>query len=417
MKHKLIGLTVVILTVFLSIIPVSANEGLPFDVIPKFTDSQEDGVTNYISIKGNGDSKRETFEFEVKNKSDREHEVVISVVDAYTSPSGLVQYDVKGSENSEIINDKQKMSNHLTLEQQNKEGNLIVKLEPKETRVIKANLDAKNVEGTLLGGLTFKLFQEGDEVEEDGTTFQINNEISMVIGVIVEFDYNGEVDFVIDEPYVDPMPSYYAIRLPVTMESPTFKNTKVVYDVLLDGEKQFGTNLEYEFTPKSKTNISLPWELESIKTDKTYRIRGYIEYSEDGKDTFEPFDFTFKHKSDESIVDKITSPFVKPLEEGEFPWLLFITLLASIIIIIGILIARKRKRTYYILAVLNSELPNEIGISDDYYNVVAEIEEIPNGGRETIIGIYKKVLSNEGEMYYTLDKEKTEEINDGKREP
>lgn len=416
MKHKLIGLTVAILTVFLSIIPVSANEGLPFDVIPKFTDGQEDGVTNYISIKGNGDSKRETFEFEVKNKSDREHEIVISVVDAYTSPSGLVQYDVKGSENSEIIDDKQKMSNHLTLEQQNKEGNLIVKLEPKETRVIKANLDAKNVEGTLLGGLTFKLFQEGDGFEEDGTTFQINNEISMVIGVIVEFDYNREVDFVIDEPYVDPMPSYYAIRLPVTMESPTFKSAELVYDVLLDDEVQFGANLEYEFTPKSKTNVSLPWELETIKTDKTYRIKGYIGYLENGEEAHEPFDFTFKHKADESIVDKVTSPFMKPLEEGRFPWLLFFTL--SIIIIITIItIIKKRKTTYYVLAMLSSDLPNEIRPHDDYYNVIAEVEEIPKGGKETTIGVYKKVLSNKNELYYILDKEKTEESNDGKREP
>ena len=416
MKHKLIGLTAAILTVFLSIVPVSANEGLPFDVIPEFTDGQEDGVTNYISIKGNGDSKRETFEFKIKNKSDREHEVVVSVVDAYTSPSGLVQYDVKGSENSEIIDDKQKMSNHLTLEQQNKEGNLIVKLEPKETRVIKANLDAKNVEGTLLGGLTFKLFQEGDEVEEDGTTFQINNEISMVIGVIVEFDYNGEVDFVIDEPYVDPMPSYYAIRLPVTMESPTFKSAELVYDVLLDDEVQFGANLGYEFTPKSKTNVSLPWELETIKTDKTYRIKGYIGYLENGEETHEPFDFTFKHKADESIVDKVTSPFMKPLEEGRFPWLLFFTL--SIIIITTIItIIKKRKTTYYVLAMLSSDLPNEIRPHDDYYNVIAEVEEIPKGGKETTIGVYKKVLSNKNELYYILDKEKTEESNDGKREP
>ena len=60
---------------------------------------------------------------------------------------------------------------------------------------------------------------------------------------------------------------------------------------------------------------------------------------------------------------------------------------------------------------LNSNLPNEIRSHDNYYNVLVEVEEIPKGSKETTIGVYRKILNNKNEVYYILDKEKTEENN------
>src|SRR5690606_24247609 len=158
----------------------------------------------------------------------------ISIVDAYTSPSGVIQYVNESSENSEIVNEHYKISRYIESE------NDTVTLNQGESKTVSIQLDVEQMEGVLLGGVNFSAVEKGEEVKEADSTFQINNQINMVIGVMASFETDKETSFIIGEPTIDPMPSYYAIRLPITIDAPVLQqNVLIQYEVLHEDKQIF----------------------------------------------------------------------------------------------------------------------------------------------------------------------------------
>lgn len=368
---------------------IFAESGVPFEIKPILTDEQEEDVANYISINVNGDSKEEVFEFSLKNRAKESREVIIEVVDAYTSPNGVVQYTNIETENSKIVDDKYKMTSHLTLE-----GNNVITLKGGEETIIKTHLDAKGLEGALLGGVSFQLHEEGKGDGEEDSSFKINNKINMVVGVLVNFDTDKDVNVILDSPFVDPMPSYYAVRLPITMESPLFKKVSMNYEVLKNGKVMFDGESDYEFAPKTQVNVSIPWKAETINNDEDYQLRGTLEYTNKGGEIQEqPFDFTFDYSPDNNVVRDITNALTRPFEEESLPWTLA-AIIAGVIALVVFLLLRKRKDVY--LLSHEGEFPAEIHEGNPLIDKLTRVSR--EEGRE--YGVYHKKKVKNGKFFF-----------------
>lgn len=380
------------------IMPMKSDaSGIPFDVKPVLPSNQDPDVTSYISINAESESVNQELEFVLKNHKDVEQTVEINVVDAYTSPNGVVQYVEEEMDNTEIIDDRYKMTNYLKLDGENK-----IVLKPNEEKTIKTKLDVGGLEGVLLGGVTFKTVEEGEIIEQDKSTFRIDNEIKMVIGVKVDFGTERNVEIEIGEPFVDPMPAYYAVRLPVTLNAPLLKKLDLDYQIIKDGETLFEGEGEYDFAPMTKTELSLAWEHEKIEENTPYVLKGVFSYKDiDGKEKTMNFEKEFVFKGDEegNTLKTLTTPIVEKDVS-----ILFFFLIPLIVLVVAYLLWI-RKNTYVLF---NDDIaPNMVIFGDPLYNEIQQKKVAVNKNGATKMHIYKRRKNiKTKEVFYVFKKTK-----------
>lgn len=353
-------LIVSIFSVVSFVVPSFANKsGLPFEVEPILPSNQDSDVENYISLTTDKHSLKQVFEFKVRNKSNKAQSVDVGVVDAYTSPSGVVQYINEEQENSFIVDEGQKMSNYLQMSGEN-----VISLNAKEEKVLRVELDAEDVEGTLLGGVSFKLHEEGETEEKEGASFKINNQINMVVGVKVDFETDQDVQLMIDKPFVDPMPSYYTVRLPITLDAPFLKKLDFKYQVLKKDEVLFHGEDEYDFAPKTKTNVSLAWEHDEIEKDVPYLLKGEITYKDvSGEEKVVYVEEEFMYES-EGVVSEVFNALTVPIEKIGVPlWLL----IGAFVGILALVYVYLKKRAVYVVYIKDEHVPDVVREGDPIY--------------------------------------------------
>lgn len=339
-KINIISIIIVMMVLLLSFgtskIFVQANS-IPFSVEPILPDNQDKETKSYISVSPKGKSLSQEFQFQLTNLSNETKEIKINIVDAYSSPNGVIQYVNEASENSEIVNEQYKLSNYLTAD------NDIVTINSGETKIISTKIDVDHLEGVLLGGVSFTVVEEGEEIIQSENTFQINNEINMVIGVLVNFETTEDATFIIDEPFIDPMPAYYAIRLPITLEAPVLQQDVLIkYEVKHKDVTLFTNEKNLNFAPFTKTNVSIPYEHNEIARNESYTIIGELIYqNSQGDKISDSFEKTFQYEKEKETNNEIGS-FSPPIEKGSFPSWLFILFVIPLVII-PIIIRKKKK--------------------------------------------------------------------------
>lgn len=327
-KKSIILIIMSILTIALvpsSFARAEDSNGMPFTVEPVLPDNQNKDIQGYISINTKSDSINQDLEFIVKNNLSEEQTINILFTDAYTSPNGSIQYVEKDDENSSLLNENYKLSNHLKIHDKS------IKLGPNETKKISIRLDASDMKGSLLGGIGFSK-NIPQNLETQSGSFNIDNKMNIIIGVLINFGVEDEIKLNVGQPYLDPMPSYYAIRLPIELDSAVLlQNTEINYTVYKDGEDLFSGSITGGIAPYTKTNISIPFESSEIEKNKKYDIKGKILYNKDGKQQSYSFDKTFKYKDKVSAAN-ITKSIGIPIEKGEEPTI-WIVVLAIIVIV------------------------------------------------------------------------------------
>lgn len=333
-----IGLIALTFTFFIQPSHADIFEEQLFMVVPIYPENQDTDITQHISVSTDEDSFRQEFDYELKNNTDKPLNILIKPLNALTSPNGVIQYTVEDStENSILIDEAYSLSDYIGVIDN-------ITIEPKARQRIRFLVDipkTTDIEGTILGAIGFQVTEEGDVQEQDDIQFQIDNETSVTMGVQINFDTDRDADFEVHDPYVDKMPSYYAIRLPVTLHAPLIMRDIVLdYEVFDRNERLLFDNKreEFKFAPNTKANIRIPWEYESIEKGKMYRIKGELRYD----DEIIPFDKTFKFED-----DKVSSPNGPDLgiPNIESNWLLWLLgLLAILLALIGYLIYRNRNR-------------------------------------------------------------------------
>lgn len=381
-KILLLITTICFILPFSNINAKADGQSQPYLITPVLPDNQDKNITNYISISPKSNSLQQGLEYLVTNKTKNKQEINVKVLNAYTSPNGVIQYETTETENSKIIDSKYEMKQYVKAPEK-------ITLQAGESKIVNLMVDIPNIEGTILGGVGFQIEGEKETTKKQGMSFEFKNEINTVYGIVVNFPTNQNYEFKFDEPHVDPMPNYYAIRLPITLDSPLLlKNVDIEYEVLFKGKKLFFSKNTIDFAPMTKTNFSLPFEYNEIKQNEPYNLRGKMTYiDKHGAEQIKEFDLTFVYKVDSDGDNQISKIIKAPIEKAGFPYWLLLLLLP--------LLAYKLRKGNYVIFSDQSETP--IVINKDH----ADFEKV----------LPKKVAKNVENLkyahYYTRKKNKT----------
>lgn len=384
LKKTLVIMFALITAILLNTSIVHAEtDGIPFTVEPILPSNQDPEVSGYISIKPHNGKLDQPLEFMVKNNTSKEQDVVVEVENAYTSPNSIIQYMNESTENSIILNKNHELREYVDKKKQ------IITLKGDEQRKVSIPLSVDSYDGTLLGGVSFIAPVEEKE-SEDNSGFQIENELKMLIGVVVEFnDVEVTKDMItFDEPYVDPMLSYYAVRLPTTYDGAKPKKFDLKYSLSYKDEELFTHEEEFTFAPKTKTNIPFPWYHDSIKENEIYVLEGSFTQSGDIEETT-PFKFEVtydpKRDNDKATGRDLRSPDVE-LSKINLWWLSLL-----LIPVVGLVIFMFTRKKEYVLELDNDDVaPDIITFNDILSQEMIELKKYNNTDKDKKSHIYIK---------------------------
>lgn len=403
---KKIGVLLFGLLLMLSAFPVTGEaSGNLYTVVPIMPDNQDKGVGNYVSITTDKDTLVQELEFLVTNKTKEQMELKVTPLNALTSPNGVIQYtETSVEENAEIIDDIYSMPKYVKAE------NETIILKGEETKVVKVQVNIAGVKGTILGGVGFRAVKEGENEEQDEVQFKINNEVNTVIGVLVKFNGAGAQSFSVDEPFIDPMPAYYAIRLPVTYDTDRLlQEVGLKYEVL-DGKrnKLFGSEVDriFSFAPKTKANIPFPWEADDIKKGATYIITGSFTYiDENGKEGIFEFDEEFVFTGEDKVTNNGKNNTTPTVLGGFSIW--WLLLLLPLLGLLWFLFFRKVE---YVLYSNNPVGEDKILETNVLFAEVLPKSDAKNTDKREYAQFYKRVKAEDENQKYEYHLTRTEKV-------
>lgn len=308
-----------------------------FNVIPILPKNQDKDILQYISITSNKGINQQ-ISFQLSNKAKEKQTVAIKLLNAYTSPNGTIQYETKRTEDTKIINEQYKMRKFAKAPK-------TVTIEAGQIKTVKIDINIPKIKGTVLGGIAFQVTTHDKEQESDNkkATFSLKNKINTIYGIAVHSSKDSVAKFSYGDVYVDPMASYYAVRLPITLKSPLIVNdASIKYKVIHKGKKLFSGNKTLKFAPMTKIFYSIPFDFKEIKEGETYTLKGTLTYTDNNgekhKQKFEK-EFKYEKASSNPIINKLKAPF-----DNNASWIVFILLLAFILLILIILYLKKKKK-------------------------------------------------------------------------
>lgn len=382
----------------------TSNSGVPFVVSPILPSNQDDGIQDYISITSDEPLNQE-LQFLIENKQDKPQTIHIEPVNAYMSPNGMVEYlsDADKNKNSTIIDDSYEMKKYLTLKTDS-----TMTLEPNQRRVVVVELATDGLDGSLLGGMSFQTYIDSDTSDKSSMTIQ--NKLNQVIGVVVNHSTDKEVEFSFGDAYIDPMPSYYVVRLPITQHSPLLvTNATVDYQVEFQGEELFGSVKEIDSAPMTQANFAIPFESETIERNKPYTLKGTLTYmdthGEKQSISFEKvFEFDGNGKPDGN-GNAFEPPFVKGVS---YWWLLLLLTLPIIAYVI-------RRNHVYVLQT-DDDFVSIIKRGEPNFDRIVKLKDIDKDSQTRYVHYYSKVKvktkdSNDATYFYKYYKTKTNKQN------
>lgn len=353
MKRVIFSLNVLLLLisgVFFTNKNVSANElesGLPFYVEPIFPVNQDKNIDYYISVTSDSDSLKQDFEFLITNITKQKQVIDVKLLNAYTSSKGQTDYQEEETHGNLIIDDVYELKKYIETPKK-------VELQGGESKIIRLKGDFSNIEGTVLGAVTFSVNEEKQNEKKEGLYFKIEDKLRPILGIAVNFSSSQKYKFEFGKPYVEPMPAYFVVRLPITLSSPVLlKGIDINYAVYFKGKKLFFDKKEIDFAPMTRTNFSIPFDYEEIEKEKLYTLKGALTYKDKhGVEQKQDFEFEFEYVAEKEHADNpISKVFKIPLEKSDLSsWLLLPIVLLLALIVFLRLHAKKQSEQFVIFA-------------------------------------------------------------------
>ncbi|MGG0656476.1 WxL protein peptidoglycan domain-containing protein [Rummeliibacillus pycnus] len=336
--------------------PVSAaeNNRLPYSIIPVFPENQDKDVSQYISITSKNGVNQQ-ISFQLANNTKAKQQVNMKILNAYTSPNGIIQYETKKTEDAMIIAKEYEMKKYAKIPKS-------ITLNAGQVKTVKVDIDIPKIKGSVLGGIAFQITEkDSQESNKKGVTFSLKNKINTIYGIAVHSSKNHKAKFSFGDVFVDPMATYYAVRLPITLHSPLIiHNANINYKVSHKGKKLFFAKKSMKFAPMTKTNFSIPFDYKEIKQGEIYTLKGELTYTDSsGKEHIQKFEKDFKYEKDgttNNIKNMLKAPF-----DNSHSWIIYILLLFLLLLILFYL--RKKKENEAEKAV---ELAEETLLNKDY---------------------------------------------------
>lgn len=254
---------------------VTKAEQLLIDVLPVFPENQDPAINHYFSLHTEGEFFQQEVEFIITNRSDEEVVIEMEPLNALNSPYMGIQYTEEiENRSSRLLDDQYALSKFIEVEEE-------LTLLGGESRSVKVKISIPELKGTMLGAIGFKTLS--DEEVDSGNQLMFNQELNRIIGVQINHENIHAAEFVVHDPYIEPMSAYYSIRLPIELNTPTLvSDARLSYQVLDDeGEQLFSSEVaSFNLAPQTETHFALPWEFDSLVENKSYQINGVLTYED-----------------------------------------------------------------------------------------------------------------------------------------
>lgn len=323
---------------FFVFVPSISAEKLLVDVSPIFPENQDPKIKNYFSINTNETHFKQTISFILTNNSNNDVTIQIEPLNALNSSNKGIQYTSKVEENyTRLLDEQYALAKFIQIDKK-------VTLKGGETKRIHGEIDIPKLDGTILGAVSFKTLNDAKETKQN--QISIHNEINRIIGVQINLQKelkNIKPIFEVLEPYVEEMPAYFVIRLPIELKSSLLmKNVLLEYEVFDSKENLLFKSKEeqpFNMAPNTYTSFALPWQYETIKENDEYIIKGELKY-EGGSITFNK---TFKYEKKQ--VQGNGNQFGKPkVLKDNTTFLILAVVLLIAFIGIGVIYFMKKRR-------------------------------------------------------------------------
>ncbi len=317
----------------------AAEQALTFSVEPILPENQDQGIEHYISVTPNEQSLQQDFSFVIKNETNQPQTIHVDVLNAYTSANGVIQYTNKETEDSQILDSNYEMKKYV--QAPNK-----VELGAGETKEIQVKVNIPDMEGTILGAISFQNTEDTSQSKTKGISLNVLNEVKVIYGLAFHFPTQQQSQFDVGNAYLEPMANYYAVRLPVSLKQPLLlENITLDYEVDYQGKTLFSSQEDINFAPMSKTNLSIPFDYKNIKVNEPYQIKAQLTYKENGEVKTTTYESTFLYKGKKhQVVNNGMQKRSTPEEVNHSFKLLIMMFIVAIPIFIALILIYKQRK-------------------------------------------------------------------------
>lgn len=321
MIKKLFSFFVVIITAIGFVASINAEQML-VDVTPVFPMNQDPEVKNYFSIHTDETHFEQEIEFMISNSSEEKVTIQMEALNALNSPQKGIQYSPYSEENNtRLLDERYALANYIEIEEE-------ITLAGGETKRIQTLIDIPELDGTILGAVSFKTLDKNEEENED--QLMIHNKLNRIIGIQINKETDEKAEFVFHDPYIEPMSAYYVIRFPVELKSSLLmKDVLLEYEVLDDENNiLFASKDEAPFNiaPNTYTEYSLQWQHDILEESKDYQMNGVLKYEDQTVEFNKVFEYNeakFNAMKQNEFVGK--PDLIK--KSSSYGWILFTALL------------------------------------------------------------------------------------------
>lgn len=335
---KRISLLLLMVLVFAAtVLPVSAeSKGSLYSVQAILPENQINSKVTYYDLRMEA-GQEQTIELLVKNISDEDVVITVSVNNAATNTNGNIMYTVAGIKDESMNHDIESIATIRDSE---------FTLSVGEEKIVEIDLDMPEVtfDGVILGGILVQgdVVDQNDSTDEQENGLLLENKVAYVIGLKLSETDNlvkPNMNYLGTEPVLYGLATSMGVKLQNT-EAIIMKNVTVqaeIYKKNSDTLLHESTSTTVEIAPNSTFNYIVDWEGQAIEAG-SYRLKLKVVYEDKVWEWDEEFEVGKEETNeinDGAIEAKKTTPI-----------LLYVVLGGSIgllLLIVAFLLGRRSK--------------------------------------------------------------------------
>lgn len=307
-----------------------------FRVEPIFPESQV-GNQGYYHFKGTPGSTV-TLQAKVINDSEKELNVTIRSLNAYSGNQGILYQPEPVLEGTAITNEDFQFNRATTIPTE-------LTLDPLESEVVEFTVNVPEINGTLLGSMEFRVFQGTEKLtkKEENSQLLIDQYRAVNLGVQVDVtDYKETPSLNLEKPTFSP--EQMAIMVPMGNNHPVIvPNISGTYKITKSEDESFsltGDIPSFKMAPMTSFHYPIRWS-EGTLEPGTYHVTFTLNVN----------GHTQTYKQTVSIKNKEVKETQEKMEErGEvkiapktFPWTTVIIVLLLIVVVILLWMMKRSK--------------------------------------------------------------------------
>nr|WP_309100333.1 DUF916 domain-containing protein [Fredinandcohnia onubensis] len=323
-----------IIIFFPSFMIYAEGNDFEFRVEPIFPESQI-GNEGYYHFKGKP-NETITLQARVINDSEKELNVTIGSLNAYSGNQGIIYQEEPMLEGASITNDSYQLTKAATNPSE-------VTVGPLESKVVEFTIKIPEINGTLLGSMEFRVFQGTEELtqKEENSQLLIDQYKAVNLGVQVDVtDYKEAPTLTLEDPLYSP--EQMAIMVPMDNSHPVIvPNITGAYKVTKSKDEAFslvGDIPSFKMAPMTAFHYPIRWSGETLERGD-YRVTFTLDVNGNTQTYEQPL--SIKNEEIKETQEKMEERGEVEVAPKTFPWTTVIIGILVVVIVILVLMMRR----------------------------------------------------------------------------